>query len=454
MRKLLLILALIYTGLAQAIPAPPSDDWVIYSQTRKCGAGPIDMPSQFVIDAYEEAHGCAARDENALSSYWLPRCQTDYGRCQFFASQNVPPYQSGTYLGNAQYTTRYFEHIYYYEGPDNKETCAEQGKNYDPYADEGVQCISECAHGSFDGICLKKPEEPQDECTPDSPDYRGELVLGYGKGSSSMCGDYDQCSGDGTGGSVGFFNGELRCISEDYAPPKCKSGTIAVVDDYGFTCETLENQPEEPQTPEEPNTDTDGDGEPDEYQEKNDPESLDKGLDNLADLLGLGNDKTDKSNQHLGKIESVLKSMADDLGSLKTMGENGELAGGGGGSGGNDGGNDGGSGDGGDNGEEQDPPVTWSGNPIDTELSDTDADYDQVMADYQAKITEIKNEVHAMFSTNLTGGGAVVDNTKTIMGVDVNFSLNRFLPGLDILGAIVLFCAAFISAGILFTSRG
>jgi len=108
-----------------------------------------------------------------------------------------------------------------------------------------------------------------------------------------------------------------------------------VIDEYGFICagidEPEDNEP--PQEPEEPNTDTDGDGEPDEYQRENDPDSVDKALDKVADAIGEGNAKTDQSNQHLGNIESAVKSIAADVSSLEQMGKNGELSGGGGSSG-------------------------------------------------------------------------------------------------------------------------
>lgn len=313
-----------------------SEGWQIYASNRKCGNTVIDGRKAQAFQAYEDAHGCATRDEGSLISYWLPRCKTDYGRCEIRTYQDVRPYQSGFYLGEPQFTARYYEALYYYNGPNNPEACAEQGLNYDPFADAGAECIKYCSHGSFNGICLGKPDEPEEECTPDSPDYRGEIVLGYGKPPTAMCGDYDQCTG--TGGSVGFFNGELKCLSDDYGAPSCEGGSITVIDEYGFVCEPLQNQPEEPETPEAPNTDTDGDGVPDEYQEKNDPESVDKGLKNVADKISEGNDKTDKSNQHLSNIENALEGMAGDLGALKQMGENGELGGGGGGgSGGGDG---------------------------------------------------------------------------------------------------------------------
>lgn len=211
--------------------------------------------------------------------------------------------------------------------PDQEpEECRENGQVHNP---ENGLCQLECEHGQLNGACLPPPEE-EEECTNDSPDYRGEIVTGYGNPPVKMCGNYDQCA-DGKPGQVGFVNGELRCIAEDYGVPKCKGGTISVIDNYGFTCQTLENQPEDPETPEEPNTDTDGDGEPDEYDRENDPESIEKGLDKIEKAIEEGNAKTDTSNGHLSKIENATKSIADNVASLEKMGKNGELAGGGGG---------------------------------------------------------------------------------------------------------------------------
>ena len=213
-------------------------------------------------------------------------------------------------------------------GKKPPEQCKEEGLAHDPATGK---CVEECEHGMLNGACLPPPED-NDECTSDSPDYRGEVVLGYGQSPIPACGNFDQC--EGTGGSVGFVNGELRCLSADYGAPQCKGDTITVIDEYGFVCEPLTNQPEEPETPEEPNTDTDGDGVPDEYQEQNDPESLDKGLDDVKGAIQDGNAKTDKSNQHLKNIENAVKGIADNVSSLEQMGKNGELAGGGGAGGG------------------------------------------------------------------------------------------------------------------------
>lgn len=189
--------------------------------------------------------------------------------------------------------------------PQEPEACHENGEIYDPQTE---QCVTECEHGMFNGSCLLPPED-NSECNSDSPDYRGEIVLGYGQSPVPACGDFDQCSGD-TPGQVGMVNGELRCIPEDYGVPQCQGDTITVIDEYGFICEPLENQPEEePDAPEEPNTDTDGDGEPDEYQRENDPESVDKGLDKINEGVGETNNKLDGMNDLLDKIgKGIAKS--------------------------------------------------------------------------------------------------------------------------------------------------
>jgi len=199
----------------------------------------------------------------------------------------------------------------------------------------GSYCVNECAHGMFNGVCLQPPEEDP-ECSKDSPDYRGEVVLGYGQDPIPACGDFDQCSGDQPG-QVGFVNGELRCIPEDYGVPECKGDTITVIDEYGFVCESLQNQPDDPETPEEPNTDTDGDGEPDEYDPDNDPDINRKQLDDLKDgqatanqslsnleNLGKGTNKRldgigegiDKGNKELGRIEANTGKSATELEAL------------------------------------------------------------------------------------------------------------------------------------------
>lgn len=145
-----------------------------------------------------------------------------------------------------------------------------------------------------------------------------------------MCGDYDQCFGDKFG-QVGFVNGELCCIVEDYGVFKCKNGIIGVIDNYGFVCQILENQFEELDILEDFNIDIDGDGEFDEYDCINDFEFVEKGFDKIEKVIKEGNVKIDIFNGYLSKIENVIKSIVDNVVLLEQMGKNGELVGGGGG---------------------------------------------------------------------------------------------------------------------------
>ncbi|GAA3588476.1 hypothetical protein [Marinobacter xestospongiae] len=313
---------------------------------------------------------------------------------------------------------------------EEPEDCAEKGEYYE----QDGYCTAECQSGSALGNqCLQEPEA---QCYSSSDDYLGNI--GYGGNQKPVCGD-NQCSDGGTYGFEEQSDGSYKsqCFPQDSKPPKCPAGAAVIIgsDKASFQCSEIDfDSPDDDPTPDEDSDgDSDGDGE-------GDITGITNQLSEIKELLGKGNLNTTNINETLKGIGKGVKdgtqAITDAIGNIP-----------GGGGGGNGNGDENGEGEGGD-------PVTWNGDPIDTELADPTEDYDQVMADYQAKISEIKGEVQAMFSTNLTGGGSVDNNIKTIKGEEVNFSLNRFLDGLDILGAIVLFCAAFISAGILFTSRG
>jgi len=320
--------------------------------------------------------------------------------------------------------------------------CRLLGK-YEVKTDQGAYCVDQCAVFGDDGYCIqeaeKDPDEPQ--CGPDHPEFKG--VAGYGGEAVLICGDpQNNCPSDYTWGVVQKGNATVEsCFPNAYNPPQCSGSDVLTKNQFGgFACLPLRKPGEndQPGGPNDPNNgDSDGDG-------QGDITGITGQLQDIKKLLGRGNTNTDNLNETLkgiGKqIKDGTKAITDAIGNIP---------------GGGGGGNGNGSGDGGDgDGDGEEPAINWSGEAIDTELTDPSDDYDQVMADYQAKINDIKGEVRALFSTNLSGGGTIEDNIKTIKGVEVNFSLNRFLGGLDILGAIVLFCAAFISAGILFTSRG
>ncbi|MHA7811387.1 MAG: hypothetical protein ACX933_16360 [Marinobacter adhaerens] len=317
--------------------------------------------------------------------------------------------------------------------PKSPQECDEIGEFYNPRTQ---QCVPECPNGALDRQCLS---EPENQCDETSPDYEG--TIGWGSNRQSVCGGDNQCQDDETyafrENAEGSWSGQ--CISNDANPPICPNGFkgALIITDGGFACEGLNPDPDNPNDPNDTSDgDSDGDGE-------GDTTGIAGQLQDIKGLLSSGN--TERSNIK-NQLDGIGKSIKDGTSAITDA--IGNIPGWGGG---------GGNGDGNGKTEivgEDGESITWSGDPIDTELTDPTEDYDQVMADCQAKINEIKGEVQAMFSTNLSGGGSVDDNTKTIMGVDVNFSLNRFLAGLDILGAIVLFCAAFISAGILFAGKG
>lgn len=311
--------------------------------------------------------------------------------------------------------------------PEEPEDCLEKGEFYNPRTQE---CVTECPSGRLDNQCLAEPET---ECDESSNDYQG--TVGWGDNHRPVCGGDNQCQDNETyafrENAEGSWSGQ--CISNDSNPPVCPKGFegALIITDGGFACEGLNPDPDNPDDPNDTSDgDSDGDGE-------GDTTGITEQLQDIKKLLSGGN--TERTNVK-NKLDGLGQAIKDGTKSVTDAIEN--IPGGGG-----DGGDDG-------DGDDNPDPVTWEGEPIDTELTDPTDDYDQVMNDYQAKLNQIKGEVQAMFSTNLTGGGTVDDNIKSIHGVEVNFSLNRFLDGLNILGAIVLFCAAFISAGILFTSRG
>lgn len=365
-----------FPGVTVADPAPSG--WSAYGYSYRCGGGgtvngDTTNAAGKAQTYYDQKKACQIDNLQA----GLTECRASHTLCDVYDIEDKPPYPHN---GNIRYS--YYKSIFYTDqectdpvsfepgGPDTSgnacpqhclpgyvqteapynpnagteystgfdcmvertnEECQELGKAKVD-SQFGSYCVNECAHGVFNGVCLQPPEDDP-ECSKDSPDYRGEVVLGYGQDPIPACGDFDQCSGDQPG-QVGFVNGELRCIPEDYGVPECKGDTITVIDEYGFVCESLQNKPEDPETPEDPNTDTDGDGEPDEYDPDNDPNINRKQLDDLKDgqatanqslsnleNLGKGTNKRldgigegiDKGNKELGRIEANTGKSATEL---------------------------------------------------------------------------------------------------------------------------------------------
>lgn len=177
--------------------------------------------------------------------------------------------------------------------PVDPEACYEQGQIFDA---EYSRCVLDCPNGQLNGVCLQDISENTDECTVDSPDYQGHL--GNGNTRYNICSSNMQCDG----GAFGLVNGTPACIPDEYGPPTCPAGGALVIDEYGYVCDSVNDAPEPTEEPKEPNTDTDGDGQPDEYLRENDPNSTDDAVDGVANAVESSNNKLDGANNRLDRV--------------------------------------------------------------------------------------------------------------------------------------------------------
>ncbi|MBD3657802.1 hypothetical protein [Marinobacter sp.] len=190
--------------------------------------------------------------------------------------------------------------------------CYEAGQIYDA---TNKECVLDCGGlGQLDGVCLQSSAQNNDTCNSQTSDYQGSV--GFGNTTINICASQTQCDG----GSFGVVNGTPTCIPDAYGPPTCPASGALVIDEYGFVCESLNNAPEAPQVAEEPNTDTNGDGIPDEYQRENDPNSTDKAIDLVGVAVGESNEQLAQVNQQLGKanqgIQGISSNIKEGLGAL------------------------------------------------------------------------------------------------------------------------------------------
>lgn len=198
--------------------------------------------------------------------------------------------------------------------------CYEVGQAYDS---QNQTCTDVCENGVLNGVCLNPSPNNEDVCNPERDDYQG--YIGNGSNRFNVCSSDTQCDT----GQFGVVNGVPACIPDEYGPPTCGSAETAVIDEYGFVCESNKDAPEEdPQPDPDPNTDTDGDGEPDVYNPDNDPNIQRKQNDQLLD-------EQKQSNKSLSNLENLSKganNRLDDINAgvseLVEMGRNGDLAGG------------------------------------------------------------------------------------------------------------------------------
>jgi hypothetical protein len=207
--------------------------------------------------------------------------------------------------------------------PQEPEECYENGQIYDA---EYGRCVLDCPNGQLNGVCLQDTGDNAEDCNADSPDYKG--FIGNGATKHNLCTSNMECEG----GAFGLVNGTPACIPDEYGPPTCEIESVLVIDEYGYVCGNPQDAPEPGQEPdewwkdEEPNTDTDGDGQPDEYNRENDPTSVDKGLGKIGEGVSDTNTKLDGTNQRLDKvgkgIDAVNKNLNEGLGTAnQTLGQ-------------------------------------------------------------------------------------------------------------------------------------
>jgi hypothetical protein len=188
--------------------------------------------------------------------------------------------------------------------PVSPEECFENGQIYN---NSSGYCVLDCPNGQLNGVCLQDISENAASCNTDTEGYQG--YIGNGNSRQNICNTDTSCPG----GSLGFVNSSLRCIPDEYSPPECSGKEVLTVGDFGTFCNPLSGAPEEEEEPKEPNTDTDGDGTPDEYKKENDPNSTDDAIDKLNETVSEGNRDSEEANKRLEGIGKGLKQIDDSI---------------------------------------------------------------------------------------------------------------------------------------------
>ncbi len=208
--------------------------------------------------------------------------------------------------------------------------CSAEGKA-EVITPQGAFCVSECAHGMFNGACLEDPKPDEPECSQDHPEYKG--TVGYGGEAVLICGDpQNNCPTGFTWGLAQQGDTTVEsCFPNQYNPPQCSGTDVLKIDEFGTACLPVKNPngQETPGSEDDPNDgDSDGDG-------QGDLTGIAKQLQDVKKLLDRGNTNTDNINETLkglgNKIQDGNKAITDAIGDIP----------GGGGGGGNNGGGEG-----------------------------------------------------------------------------------------------------------------
>lgn len=77
-----------------------------------------------------------------------------------------------------------------------------------------------------------------------------------------------------------------------------------------------------------------------------------------------------------------------------------------------------------------------------------------IKAEFDTEWQRIKSEVESQFSTSLSSGGSIPTHISSVFGVDIDFSISRFLPYLQIIAGLIVAMAWVIAAGIVMTGKG
>jgi len=78
----------------------------------------------------------------------------------------------------------------------------------------------------------------------------------------------------------------------------------------------------------------------------------------------------------------------------------------------------------------------------------------EVTAEFNTEWNRVKSEAESKFSTSLSSGGSIPTRVTSVFGVNIDFSISRFLPYLQIIANLIIAAAWIMAAGIVLSGRG